>query len=54
MALGTSEATPLQMAAAYSAFANGGEIFEPTVIARVVDINSGETIVNGLTTSRRT
>ncbi len=52
MALGTSEATPLQMAAAYSAFANGGEMFEPTVIARVVDINSGETIVNGHTTSR--
>jgi membrane carboxypeptidase/penicillin-binding protein len=53
MALGTSEATPLQMAAAYSAFANGGEMFEPTVIARVVDINSGETIVNGPTTSRQ-
>jgi penicillin-binding protein 1B len=52
MALGTSEATPLQMAAAYSAFANGGEMFEPTVIARVVDIN-GETIVNGLSTSRQ-
>jgi penicillin-binding protein 1B len=46
MALGTSEATPLQMAAAYSAFANGGEMFEPTVIARVVDIKSGETSVN--------
>src|SRR6185295_3692489 len=26
MALGTSEATPLQMAAAYSAFANGGTL----------------------------
>jgi penicillin-binding protein 1B len=44
MALGTSEATPLQMAAAYSAFANGGTMFEPTVIAKVVDNSSGERI----------
>jgi penicillin-binding protein 1B len=53
MALGTSEATSLQMAAAYSAFANGGEMFEPTVIARVVDINSGETMITPLPTSRQ-
>jgi penicillin-binding protein 1B len=45
MALGTSEATPLQLAAAYAAFANGGLMFEPTVIDNVVDIGSGETIV---------
>jgi penicillin-binding protein 1B len=44
MALGTSEATPLQMAAAYAAFANGGTVFEPTVIAKVVDNGTGETI----------
>ncbi|MCA1606999.1 MAG: transglycosylase domain-containing protein, partial [Acidobacteria bacterium] len=52
MALGTSEATPLQLAAAYAAFANGGKIVDPTVIARVVDINNGETIVNERPTSR--
>lgn len=46
LALGTTEATPLQMAAAYAAFANGGKLIEPTVIARVVD-NSGETRVDG-------
>jgi penicillin-binding protein 1B len=45
MALGTSEATPLQMAAAYAAFANGGKMVQPTVIARLVDNNSGETLV---------
>lgn len=28
--------TPLEMAAAYAAFANGGEYIEPTVIARIV------------------
>jgi len=33
MALGTTEATPLQMAAAYAAFANGGRNIQPKVIA---------------------
>jgi penicillin-binding protein 1B len=46
MALGTSEATPLQVAAAYSAFANGGTVFEPTVIAKVVNNGTGERIDN--------
>jgi len=53
MALGTSEATPLQIAAAYSAFANGGTMFEPTVIGKVVDNNSGETMITPLPTSRQ-
>jgi len=53
MALGTSETTPLQMAAAYSAFANGGEMVEPTVIAGVVDNSTGETVVNRPKQSRR-
>ena len=35
MALGTSEATPLQMAAAYTAFANLGQRAAPNTIARV-------------------
>lgn len=39
MALGTTEVTPLQLAAAYAAFANGGRRVEPTFIDRVV---SGE------------
>jgi penicillin-binding protein 1B len=33
LALGTTEATPLQMAAAYAAFANGGRKIQPKVIA---------------------
>jgi penicillin-binding protein 1B len=35
LALGTSEATPLQMAAAYAAFVNGGRRVEPHVITSV-------------------
>lgn len=53
MALGTSEATPLQMAAAYSAFANGGIVFEPTFIAKVVDNSTGEIIHDGGSTSEQ-
>ncbi len=41
MALGTFEVTPLQIAAAYAAFANGGTMNEPTVFAGAVD-NTGE------------
>lgn len=39
LALGTSEATPLQMAAAYAAFANGGMTIEPMLIASADDPN---------------
>jgi penicillin-binding protein 1B len=46
MALGTYEATPLQMAAAYSVFANGGTSVEPSVISRVVDNSTGEFVDN--------
>jgi penicillin-binding protein 1B len=53
MALGTFEATPLQMAAAYSAFANGGTRFEPTVVARVVDNSTGEIVDDGTSTSEQ-
>lgn len=35
LALGTTEATPLQMAAAYAAFVNGGRRVEPKVITSV-------------------
>ena len=48
MALGTTEVTPLQMAAAYSAFANGGKLVNPVVIAGVSDNGTGEQVVNGL------
>jgi penicillin-binding protein 1B len=34
LALGTTEATPLQIAAAYAAFANGGKSIQPNVIAQ--------------------
>jgi penicillin-binding protein 1B len=39
MALGTMEVTPLQLAAAYASFANGGKRIEPVFIDRIV---SGE------------
>ncbi|MGI8896789.1 MAG: transglycosylase domain-containing protein [Pyrinomonadaceae bacterium] len=45
LALGTTEVTPLQIAAAYAAFANGGKMVQPTVIARVIDNNGGEILV---------
>lgn len=43
MALGTLEVTPLQLAAAYCAFANGGRRVEPTFIDRIVSVED-ETI----------
>jgi membrane carboxypeptidase/penicillin-binding protein len=45
MALGTTEVTPLQIAAAYAAFANGGKMVKPTVIAGVIDNNTGEPLM---------
>jgi penicillin-binding protein 1B len=44
-ALGTAEATPLQMAAAYAAFANGGMMSEPTLIVGASD-TTGNYLVN--------
>ena len=43
MALGAGAATPLQMAAAYATFANGGYRVKPWYIARIVD-NRGEAL----------
>ncbi|MEO8573089.1 MAG: PBP1A family penicillin-binding protein [Pyrinomonadaceae bacterium] len=43
MALGTSEVTPLQLAAAYAVFANGGSSVQPTFIDKVVS-GSDETL----------
>jgi penicillin-binding protein 1B len=37
LALGTTEATPLQMAAAYATFVNGGRHVEPRVIASIAE-----------------
>ena len=45
IALGTTEATPLALAAAYTVFANNGLRAEPNVIARVTD-SSGTDIIN--------
>jgi membrane carboxypeptidase/penicillin-binding protein len=45
--------TPLQIAAAYAAFANGGAVHAPTVIAKVMDNSSGERIDKGLSTSEQ-
>ena len=38
MALGTNEVSPLQLAAAYCAFANGGRRVEPTFIDKIVSV----------------
>jgi penicillin-binding protein 1B len=40
MALGTFEATPLQIAAAYAAFANGGRVTQPAFYVRAVNNNN--------------
>src|SRR6185436_9554497 len=39
MALGTFEATPLQIAAAYAAFANGGRVTQPAFYVGAVSNN---------------
>lgn len=44
MALGTAEATPLQVAAGYTMFANLGEAVQPLAISRVTD-GAGKTVV---------
>ena len=40
LALGTTEVTPLQMAAAYATFANGGKRVEPHIVKTVTDAES--------------
>jgi penicillin-binding protein 1B len=52
LALGTSEATPLQMAAAYTAFAGEGQRVEPRPIARATD-SSGTEIISEITAPAR-
>lgn len=52
IALGTTEATPLDIAAAYTVFPNNGERVEPNVIARVSD-SSGTDIINETTEKRQ-
>lgn len=44
LALGTTEATPLQIAAAYAAFANGGRRIQPFVVADTVSVD-GEQVI---------
>jgi membrane carboxypeptidase/penicillin-binding protein len=52
MALGTAEATPLQVAAGYTMFANLGETVAPLAISRVTDGN-GRTISAPIAEKRR-
>jgi penicillin-binding protein 1B len=52
IALGTTEASPLALAAAYTVFANNGVRVEPNVIARATDA-SGTDIVNATPRERR-
>ena len=42
LALGSGEVTPLELAAGYSVFANGGYAVEPYIIERVLDSNGKE------------
>jgi penicillin-binding protein 1B len=50
MALGTTEVTPLQVAAAYAAFVNGGRIVKPTLVAGVSEDAQDLTKVSPATT----
>ena len=44
LALGTTEVTPLQIAAAYAAFANGGQSIQPRIIAEA-DQSQGDQVI---------
>jgi len=44
LALGTTEATPLQIATAYAAFANGGSIIQPNVFAQTETVEPVQVI----------
>jgi penicillin-binding protein 1B len=46
LALGTSEATPLQLAAAYATFVNGGQRVAPKVIASISEPSNGATNIS--------
>jgi penicillin-binding protein, 1A family len=52
LALGTTEATPLALASAYTAFANAGVRTEPNVIARVTDA-SGQDLLHESARTRK-
>jgi penicillin-binding protein 1B len=52
LALGTTEATPLELAAAYTTFANGGRRVEPNVIAHATD-SSGANLFSGTVEARQ-
>jgi penicillin-binding protein 1B len=45
LALGTTEVTPLQMAAAYATFANGGKRIEPHIVRMNADIDSAPQVI---------
>jgi len=49
LALGTTEVTPLQIAAAYAAFANGGRSIQPKVIAKADQASPGDQIIQPAT-----
>ncbi|HKR02482.1 MAG TPA: transglycosylase domain-containing protein, partial [Pyrinomonadaceae bacterium] len=53
IALGTTEATPLEMAAAYTTFANDGARVEPNVLARVSDSSNQDLIGGGVPQTRQ-
>jgi penicillin-binding protein 1B len=52
LALGTTEATPLEIASAYTAFANNGARAEPAVITRAIDAD-GANLLNELAPTSR-
>jgi penicillin-binding protein 1B len=52
LALGTREATPLELAGAYTAFANAGIRVEPNVIAHVTNATGAKLFDDGLRTHR--
>ncbi|MBA3242993.1 MAG: PBP1A family penicillin-binding protein [Acidobacteria bacterium] len=53
LALGTTETTPLEVAIAYTAFANAGRVVRPTAIARVDDAAHPSTGLDEIQTPRQ-
>ncbi|HEX5708285.1 MAG TPA: PBP1A family penicillin-binding protein [Pyrinomonadaceae bacterium] len=53
LALGTTEATPLEVASVYAAFANGGTLVRPTAVARTEDASDASDTLEHVSAARQ-